>query len=365
MKTLESTRDFLSMMHTCRTLYRLGVPFFLTNIVYTHSQNQHMIYRHLLLSDPSRFEHIAVLACDYMDFPYANAASPSLFLDLLRLATRLQSLDLNFNPGIEIKDDIIFLIGDLPKLRILNLRACPVPVLSRLMPRIKVPLTGLGLHQEDLASGSSANHTPFNPFPFISPFRDSLTSLWLGAYAPISIPPSMPGSQALVFPRIELLEWHSHSTYDTSTFARMFPAVRYLDVSLPTPATIWEEAAVSRERNLGGPQWPTGHKMQHVCGGPRDLWILGLRCRAERLELTIRDLQQTLFVTNVMAPTVIRDLSPTSLKLNLSAPCSTLMNGDLQAFVHEGLHELEIQISLVSPFLLFAVSILVRPSSAL
>ena len=99
--------DLLQIMHTCRTLYGLGIPLLLETVDYTHTQRHPMLFLHFVLSDPQRISCIRSLQCNYMDHPLPNPAAHSLFHDFLRYATQLHTLDISFHHDIEIKDSAL------------------------------------------------------------------------------------------------------------------------------------------------------------------------------------------------------------------------------------------------------------------
>ncbi|KIP01219.1 hypothetical protein PHLGIDRAFT_38362 [Phlebiopsis gigantea 11061_1 CR5-6] len=221
-------KELLLVMHTCRILYGFGVPLLLDTVHYTHLQQRHsyVLYRHFLLSDPSRFIHIRSLRCEYMDYPLLRPDTHTLFVDFLRYATRLCALDILFDFGIEVDDRILAPIATLAHLRRLHLRGCHWAPFARLLATITAPLAALGvhLHEPSLKFG----HTlppPLDIFTSIAAFRASLVLLELETCDDFDVSPPHTS-----FPCVQHLVWRSTGAVDAATLAALFPAVHELDV---------------------------------------------------------------------------------------------------------------------------------------
>ena len=360
-----ASEDLACAMFTCRTLYQLGMPLLFPNVSYTHGKNHYLLYHHLLLSDPSQFTRITTLRSTYTtQSPSPKAATRSLFPDFLRLATSLRELDLSFRSDAEIDDTTYSLLGSLSGLRSLCLRCCPVFTFLGLRNSIKAPLTSLAIYQEYPEWNSPhGHHTMYDPFPFLTEFRTSLTSLALHVYAKIRLPYKDITSQIVVFPLVEDLYWHSlQSVYDAAALATVFPAVKRLDVARHLTATASpphaHEAAAARQRGLTYPQWHAAHQLQHVRGNLPDLWTLGLRCRVTRLELHL--IWQPIPAPPGHVRAVVHALAPVTLRADFVAPWYVLHRGALDEFVHDGLRALHLAFALPDAFLLYIVSLLVR-----
>ena len=343
--------NVLPIMHTCRTLYQLGMPVLLQDINYTYVNKRYLLYYHLFQSDASRFIHVKRLR--YSMIVHEDIPEPNMFSDFLSYSTHLCELDITYNPSNALDDGVLKQIAALLELRRLHLRNWPQPLLTQLLHAIKVPLTTLGIHRD---VEFKLDPTPLDFIPLAVLFQASLTSLEIMACTGVMVLHSL----STTLPNVRALRWRSANVVHASTLAALLPGLQELDVSfalLPAPRMT---TPGTRQHALDAqPQW---HALQRVGGAYHHLWALGLHGAVAHLTLVLYDAQGDEPRTE-LAEAVLRALRPTHLVLVLDAPSPALLHSSLASFVYENLRELALRIALPDPLLLRAtLEALVRRS---
>ena len=342
MKVLE-VKDLLSVMHTCRILYRHGVPLILENVRYTHARHDHLLYRHLLLSDLSRFTHIRSLACDYMDHVTQSAipSTSGLFAEFLHRATQLQALDITFASNIDIDTDALAPIAALPRLRTLRLRRCTdwAP-LAELLGSITTPLSAFTIcTRPSIAHLAAADlNAPSLPPPPVDVlgalvrFRDSLVELELEVLTDM-VPPAP--TRGATFPHVQRLAWRCKRAITAPVLAALFPALRELSV-LGT-------ALYPRHAVPPGTQWSTLMRVQGDC---HDVAALGLRCPIRELALDATGVGGEDPEVHADVTDILRATRPERIVIALREPSRVLELGTLITYLHADLRELELAVDI-------------------
>lgn len=339
--------DLLCMMHTCRTLYNLGMPLILKSIIYHPFGCYGPMYRHLLLADSARFAYITHLACYYAHFPLPASPFEGLFLNFLWFATNIQDLDLKFRPDVAVSDEAAKQIGLLPHLRHLKLRG-RIPF-SQLHRNLSVPLESLHLYREYPWAPLNVSNSPDGPYysdplPFLLPFSDSLKTVTVSLGGTGAPPTFLVAGDGSKFPATQRLYWRSSFPMDTGALASTFPSLIFLDIGFADPfvtAGQHTQRLAHRLRNRAASQWDSDYCLQYLRGNPYDLWTLGMRCRVAHLELL--EISQDLPPDSDVLPSLFADTHPVDLKAHFTLPGGILGDGGIhwRAFVHDTIRNVE------------------------
>ena len=356
MKMLRS-KDLFSVMRTCRTLYRLGIPLLLKDIHYYRTRRSSILYRTLLLEDPTRFSYVRALRCDYMDTFFGCHTTQNLYTDFLRYSRRLYHLDIGFDIAVQIEDSALAPIANLPELRRLHLHSCTRKPLARLLSRLTVPLTELGIYQDNLLAPVQSEALRIDFFALAAPFRGSLTSLAFAAFSEIAIPP-LNGAHAVSFPHVYQVEWRAARLPTAPTLAALFPAATHLEVACTVSRRDWSHISAQRRHALDLPQWGAAHVLDCVRGPTADVWGLGLACGARELTLT-SPCRTSGHAKPKLTTALLHALRPAILVVAFDAPTMVTEQGALSSFMRDGLYEIRLQISVLDRYLLQTVSDLV------
>lgn len=121
--------DLLHMMHTCRTLYGLGIPLLLRDIsfIYHGRVPSELHLYHDFLSDAERFKYVRRVACYHKErssrlvWDDDDAAPANLFPVFISLGNNIRHFDICFCSAAAVTADEIAQIALLPNLRSLRL----------------------------------------------------------------------------------------------------------------------------------------------------------------------------------------------------------------------------------------------------
>ena len=349
--------DLLRMMHTCRTLYNLGIPLLLRDVSFVddlHVPNFSGLYQHFL-ADPERFNLVVRAACYHNSGPYQwldDKPMPRAFPRLITLGKNLRHLTICFDVAATVKDKEIAQIASLSRLRSLKLQG-QFPV-TRILRALTVPLEEVTVEQMT----STMDHMPDSEeagasdlIPTLSKFRTSLKSLSISLYsAQVAF---LPG---YCFPYVQQLNLQLIHLADVNVLPSLFPGTTELRIKIPRPDfrfyTPGEESLQDPKPLSAESPWSMTHSLHTLSGDPMTIWFLGLhRCRATNLKVDWVQLPSEL---SSRLQSIRNGVQP--YRLTISAPLR-----DIQAryLVHDSVRELELQIDFRESALASTAAVLV------
>lgn len=365
MRHLEQPPELLPLMHTCHTLYELGVPLLLMDVTYRPEMRPNRLLRHFLLSNPARFSQVIRLTCVRVDLQsYGIDAPPNLFPDFMRLSTSIQYLDLQvvaprYERPVTLKPDDIAPIAHLPHLR--HLRIGGSVSVSQLLWSLTVPLKTIEIDRHE--NGYVHPDAPIlrDPISSIAQLSTSLENFSFVLDATVN--DTVIFATGYFFPLVRKLEWVSWHPLDIGALASTFPNLESLSVAFKgtelrqNRSLSPDQMTAFRQNNLQSQN--TIRYLQHLSGDILSLWALGIRCHVELLEIPITAQSSSAVSTAQEVLAAIRPRRLRALHSNFVHTCQ-VENMDSRILFYETIQELELRLTIVDHELAKAASELVR-----
>ena len=354
--------ELLHIMHTCHTLYELGVPLILRNVNYADFDHRcNNLYRHFLLPDPSRFVHVTRLDCYDLGIP------TSLLRDFLRLSTCIVDLRIHVSHESSVTLDDVGRIGRMSHLRHLRLLG-PIPVLE-LFRSLTVPLVSLAICQHSIPNLIPEDNCVLrNPISSINRFSGTLEEFCFNLHSSTHL--HVVFTTGYSFHSMRKFEWSTWHPIDIGAIVSTFPNLDSLSVRFygvedhshhfrDSPLLSAEQMAVFRQRSQETQQWDVYHCLRYLQGSVPSLWTLGIQCQVELLDISVihREIPLT-HTRDLLASTRPPDLC-------LSFPSYGYRRGVLAnlpgfIFAYETVQKLELKLSVTQYEIKMAADELVR-----
>ena len=346
-------RELLQMMHTCRTLYDLGIPLILRDITYlSGSSALDKLYVHLL-SDPRRFGHIRSITCSHgkQVLPVHNVDTTlvDFSLELIRLGSNIRRLDLCFLIPSQFTQHDITQIASLTCLRVLALRGRP-PI-AQLLKALTVPLKAVTIEAMYFGIYDGTDNAAIglgDLMPALEKFGTSLESLTVQLQNLPDTPYIF--SARCNFPAMKEVHWRAPHPLNVGELAKVFPNVIGLvvrsyftdEVKFPShalPPMSPVQIDDLRHQNRNATQWDEKHFLRYLSGDTMSLLTLGVRCYVENLEVDfLRHPRRIISLCCLLA-----DVQPSCLKVKML--CANSMNSaSPETFVCRSVRVLELEL---------------------
>ncbi|CAL1713492.1 unnamed protein product [Somion occarium] len=333
--------NLLSMMRTCKFLYRTGIPMLLEHGVYIWPEKHAVSFCRFLSTDTSyRFRFLRKLTIWH--FPYDNPHLFRAILKTLQYATRLQELELNDAEEFLVYDEhFARVVSSLLDLRCLVLSGIEEQGLESLRT-LRAPLTHLTVR----FGAMNSNEDPPEPTPFLASVSNTLEMIDFDN-------PNMEGiSGIVVCPKVHTFKIQQYWTLPTRHLVLCFPNLKRLNVLTEERLNRAETDAfrVQNKTELASTQSWTS--LDRLDADVNTAFLLALNCRVSlwnaehichwdwrKLPIVLGDIHPTRLTLRVLEPEAavpgaLLDLSPatelTSLSLEVeihreSADLSLLM----------------------------------------
>ena len=330
LKFLDARSDVSAMMRSFRTAYAFGAKYLLKQHIEITSSEELLSFCYFMQADlVSRAPHLRQL---HLQAPFASESTLSkrgLFTDatnegvrllvtILRRATRLQHLSIDFCEGLLRRDErLVSAVSDCTSLYSLQVSSIDTSA-HRLLASLQSSLNVL-----DVDFGNECL-LPFSRFLDIiarQPALERLTAWYLDLTSTDGAQAIQRCSKRRSFPSIHTLSLRSFDGLDLSSLHAAFPNVRDLTLAgyaVPNPAHTLDDlrkanAAYSLKRVWGSKE----HGLDVLAGDAAALYALGApACRARTL-IVSHALDAAASAAALQVSTIIRDAHPFRLVLHL------------------------------------------------
>ncbi|KAF7791431.1 hypothetical protein EIP86_002447 [Pleurotus ostreatoroseus] len=264
--------QLLYMMHTCRALYAAGAPYLLQSPVVLRSRARILSFCRYILIEPSRFDLLRSLEIRAPG-RFETGPKADLFLAMLTHAKRLEELKILDTEILMSHERIASSLAALTSLRsiifpALNEAACKVLHYSR-----------SSLEKVEISFWSDETLCPGDPVPLLSRFAHSLCELRV-TYAEFLC-------HDIQYPKVDTLFVDDCRFALAQPIVACFPNVRDLSLWTGQEDEDLEEEEIEehRQANIQAQKIVRWNCIQHLRGDIRSLYLLGLVCQVEHLDV--------------------------------------------------------------------------------
>ena len=292
-------------MRTCRTLYITGVPYLLEGTIRIRSPRRLISFCRFMLRDPTyRFHHLRDLEL-FVAGTFRTPNAGTLIAELFERAQSLEFLKLLYPSFLSLDDRIPRAISTLTGLHSVVLRGMTDEA-QVMLSQLQSPLRALEIgFYNDWADG------PADPVPLLSQFKDSLQRLhvtWVDF-----------ATSNIQYPNLTTLYVDDCQFALLEFIYRPFPNLRSLSLWMGQEDDSLEDEEIEghRESNIVSQVRGRWSSLIHVQSSILSLYMLGVRCKVENLDLQSGYLE-TADGNKLFA--ILSDLTPSSLQLRFTVP---------------------------------------------
>lgn len=292
------------MSRTCRTLHQVAPRILLAKKVRFYYPARFKSFCLFMLhhDKPDCFYHLRHLALHINRQWYRMGPQlGELLSTVLTRSTELEVLELGDTDFLSLDDRIPRALRALTKLHSLDFRS-PTEHFFSMLKEMKAPLTYIN------AAFFNIVDRP-DPMPIFARFKDTLETLaieWVEFEA-----------TGVQFPRLTSLDMAYCDYAELQPIVSCFPNLRNLNIVMDDDDWWDEDVEISRLDNLASQAHNSWTSLQCLSGDLRSLYMLGVRCRVNELQLSS---WLDSDVDGQRLSIVLSDVCPAALEVELKVP---------------------------------------------